>query len=108
MYHSGQRDNPFKKGHFKNLYIQSPHQFHINANEKSIRLVFAKQLKVNFEYISRTLHCYLATLRIAGALQRSTEVMKAMQQLIKIPEVAATMRDLSKEMMKVLYILVIS
>jgi charged multivesicular body protein 3 len=47
-------------------------------------------------------------LRIAGALQRSTEVMKAMQQLIKIPEVAATMRDLSKEMMKVLYIFVIS
>jgi hypothetical protein len=29
--------------------------------------------------------------------------MKAMQQLIKIPEVAATMRDLSKEMMKVIY-----
>jgi hypothetical protein len=28
--------------------------------------------------------------------------MKAMQQLIKIPEVAATMRDLSKEMMKVI------
>ena len=27
--------------------------------------------------------------------------MKSMQQLIKIPEVAATMRDLSKEMMKV-------
>jgi len=45
---------------------------------------------------------YVATLRIAGALQRSTEVMKAMQQLIKIPEVAATMRDLSKEMMKVI------
>ncbi len=30
--------------------------------------------------------------------------MKAMQQLIKIPEVAATMRDLSKEMMKVILI----
>ncbi len=32
--------------------------------------------------------------------------MKAMQQLIKIPEVAATMRDLSKEMMKVIYTVV--
>uniref|UniRef100_A0A6B0V5S0 Putative vacuolar sorting protein vps24 n=1 Tax=Ixodes ricinus TaxID=34613 RepID=A0A6B0V5S0_IXORI len=41
-----------------------------------------------------------ATLRLAGSLQRSTEVMKSMQQLIKIPEVAQTMRDLSKEMMR--------
>lgn len=47
----------------------------------------------------------LATLRIAGALQKSTEVMKAMQQLIKVPEVAATMRDMSKEMMKVLHLI---
>lgn len=28
--------------------------------------------------------------------------MKSVQQLIKVPEVAATMRDLSKEMMRVL------
>ncbi|MBV99062.1 Charged multivesicular body protein 3, partial [Eschrichtius robustus] len=40
-------------------------------------------------------------LRVAGSLQKSTEVMKAMQSLVKIPEIQATMRDLSKEMMKV-------
>ena len=48
--------------------------------------------------------CYLslsAVLRVAGSLQKSTEVMKAMQSLVKIPEIQATMRDLSKEMMKV-------
>lgn len=39
---------------------------------------------------------------MAGALQKSTEVMKAMQSLVKIPEIQATMRELSKEMMKVL------
>jgi len=39
---------------------------------------------------------------VAGALQKSTEVMKAMQSLVKIPEIQATMRELSKEMMKVL------
>lgn len=44
---------------------------------------------------------FLAVLRVAGSLQRSTEVMKAMQNLIKVPEIQATMRDLSKEMMKV-------
>lgn len=43
----------------------------------------------------------VAVVRVAGALQKSTEVMKAMQSLVKIPEIQATMRDLSKEMMKV-------
>ncbi|MBZ3883614.1 Charged multivesicular body protein 3 [Sciurus carolinensis] len=42
----------------------------------------------------------LAVLRVAGSLQKSTEVMKAMQSLVKIPEIQATMRELSKEMMK--------
>ncbi|KAF5292584.1 hypothetical protein FQA39_LY13917 [Lamprigera yunnana] len=42
----------------------------------------------------------LATLRIAGALSKSTEVMQAMQRLVRVPEVANTMQELSKEMMK--------
>lgn len=44
---------------------------------------------------------FLAVVRVAGSLQKSTEVMKAMQSLVKIPEIQATMRELSKEMMKV-------
>lgn len=48
------------------------------------------------------MHVYVvAVVRVAGALQRSTDVMKAMQSLVKVPEIQATMRDLSKEMMKV-------
>ena len=39
--------------------------------------------------------------RLAGSLEKSTEVMQAMSKLIKVPEIAATMRDMSKEMMKV-------
>ena len=42
-----------------------------------------------------------ATLRLAGSLEKSTEVMRSMQQLVKIPEISATMQELSKEMMKV-------
>lgn len=42
-----------------------------------------------------------ATLRVAGSLQKSTEVMQAMQRLIRVPEVAAVMREMSKEMLKV-------
>lgn len=37
---------------------------------------------------------------MAGALAKSTEVMQAMQRLVRIPEVAHTMQEMSKEMMK--------
>lgn len=42
----------------------------------------------------------LATLRIAGCLEKSTDVMKSMQALIKLPEIQKTMMEMSKEMMK--------
>lgn len=48
--------------------------------------------------------CWLllpATLRMAGSLQKSTDVMKAMQQLIRLPEIRDAMLDLSREMSKV-------
>ena len=41
-----------------------------------------------------------AQIRVAGAMSQSTEVMQAMQQLVKVPEVAKTMQEMSKEMMK--------
>lgn len=42
----------------------------------------------------------LATLRVAGSLQKSTEVMAAMQRLVRLPEIGSVMQELSKEMMK--------
>lgn len=39
-------------------------------------------------------------MKIAGAMKSSTDVMKSMGNLIKIPELQKTMQDLSKEMMK--------
>ena len=38
---------------------------------------------------------------MAGSLEKSSEVMKYMQQLVKVPEIQATMNEMSKEMMKV-------
>lgn len=38
---------------------------------------------------------------MAGAIGRSTEVLHAMQNLIKVPEISQTMMELSKEMAKV-------
>lgn len=42
----------------------------------------------------------LATIRVAGSLQSSTEVMKAMQNLVRLPEISQTMREMSMEMTK--------
>lgn len=42
----------------------------------------------------------LGTMKIAGAMKSSTEVMKAMSGLIKLPELQKTMTEMSKEMMK--------
>ena len=40
-------------------------------------------------------------LRMSGALAKSTDVMKTMSSLLRVPEIQATMRELSKEMTKV-------
>ena len=42
----------------------------------------------------------LATIRITGAVEKSTAVMKSMSSLIKIPELQKTMGNMQKEMMK--------
>ncbi|XP_061650227.1 charged multivesicular body protein 3 isoform X3 [Phyllopteryx taeniolatus] len=56
--------------------------------------------KAHLNSVSLSMKNQLSLLRVAGSLQKSTEVMKAMQSLVKVPEIQATMRDLSKEMMK--------
>jgi len=42
----------------------------------------------------------MAVAKIAGCLEKSTQVMQGMQKLIKLPEIQATMMEMSKEMMK--------
>ncbi|XP_006830717.1 PREDICTED: charged multivesicular body protein 3-like isoform X2 [Chrysochloris asiatica] len=44
--------------------------------------------------------CVVLAKEMIRSRKASTEVMKAMQSLVKIPEIQATMRELSKEMMK--------
>lgn len=56
--------------------------------------------KAHLNSIQLNMKNQLATLRVAGSLQKSTEVMQAMQNLVRYPELAGIMRDMSKEMMK--------
>lgn len=67
-------------------------------SRRAISKLYASKAQMNSVLLS--MKNQLAVVRVAGALQKSTEVMKAMQSLIKIPEIQETMRDLSKEMMK--------
>ncbi|XP_030641769.1 charged multivesicular body protein 3 isoform X1 [Chanos chanos] len=67
-------------------------------SKKAVSKLYASKAQMNSVLLS--MKNQLAVVRVAGALQKSTDVMKAMQNLVKIPEIQATMRDLSKEMMK--------
>ncbi|KAM4673570.1 charged multivesicular body protein 3 isoform 1-T1 [Amazona ochrocephala] len=82
-------------------------------DQKDVCVILAKELirsrkavsklyasKAHMNSVLMGMKNQLAVLRVAGSLQKSTEVMKAMQNLVKIPEIQATMRELSKEMMK--------
>lgn len=56
--------------------------------------------KAQINSVSMQMKNQLAMLRVNGAIQKSTDVMKAMQSLCKVPQIQETMRELSKEMMK--------
>ncbi|KAL3863302.1 hypothetical protein ACJMK2_005067 [Sinanodonta woodiana] len=70
----------------------------ILKSRKAVNKLYAAKAQLNS--ISMNMKNQLATLRLAGALEKSTVVMKSMQSLIKVPEIMATMREMSKEMMK--------
>ncbi|XP_049304829.1 charged multivesicular body protein 3 [Bactrocera dorsalis] len=65
---------------------------------KAINRIYTSKAHLNS--IQLQMKNQLATLRVAGSLQKSTEVMQAMQNLVRYPELAGIMRDMSKEMMK--------
>ncbi|OWR41375.1 charged multivesicular body protein 3 [Danaus plexippus] len=82
-------------------------------NDKQVCTILAKEIirsrktiskiytsKAHLNSVQMQMKNQLATLRVAGSLQKSTEVMQAMQALVRLPEIANTMQELSKEMMK--------
>lgn len=82
-------------------------------NDKEICTILAKEIirsrkAVNKIYTSKAtinsvqlqMKNQLATLRIAGSLKTSTEVMQAMHNLVRLPEISQTMREMSMEMTK--------
>lgn len=84
-----------------------------SKNDKEICTILAKEVirsrkaqnklytsKAHLNSVQLQMKNQLATLRIAGSLQKSTEVMQAMHNLVRLPEISQTMRDMSREMTK--------
>jgi len=69
----------------------------INSRRAVTRLYTAK---ANLNSVQLQMKNQLATVKVAGALSSSAEVMKSMNALVKLPETQRTMMELSKEMMK--------
>jgi len=67
-------------------------------SRKAVNKMYASKAHINS--IQMQMQNQLSVVRVTGALEKSTHVMQSMQQLVKIPEIQATMRELSKEMMK--------
>ncbi|KAK7904890.1 hypothetical protein WMY93_017497 [Mugilogobius chulae] len=67
-------------------------------SKRAVTKLYSSKAQMNSVQLS--MKNQLALVRVSGSLQKSTEVMKAMQSLIKVPEIQATMREMSKEMMK--------
>lgn len=60
--------------------------------------IFTAKAQINS--VTLQLQQQAAQVKVMGAISKSTEVMQIMNNLMKVPEIAATMREMSKEMQK--------
>ncbi|KAJ2007433.1 Vacuolar protein-sorting-associated protein 24 [Coemansia thaxteri] len=56
--------------------------------------------KAQLNSIVLELQRQVALLKVAGSLQKSTQVMRSVNQLMRVPQLQATLMEMSKEMMK--------
>lgn len=69
----------------------------LNARHAVKRLITAK---TQMNSVGMQLQQQASMLKLAGAMQKSTQIMTQMNQLTKIPELQAVMMNMSREMMK--------
>ncbi|EIN10365.1 vacuolar sorting protein Vps24 [Punctularia strigosozonata HHB-11173 SS5] len=69
----------------------------VRSNKQKDRLSVSK---ARLGSIGHQLQQQLAMAKVTGTLQKSTEIMKLSNQLVKLPQISAAMRDISMEMTK--------
>jgi len=70
----------------------------IIQSRKAVNKIYSAKAQLNS--VDMQMKNQLATVRLAGTLEKSTEVMSSMQNLIKVPEIQAVMMAMSREMTK--------
>ncbi|GAA5910722.1 ESCRT-III subunit protein VPS24 [Sporobolomyces salmoneus] len=83
------------KGDTKNAKILAREV--VRSQKQKSRLVTSK---ANLNSINMQLGHQLAMVKVTGTLQASSEIMKASNSLISVPQLSSTMREMSMEMMK--------
>jgi len=83
------------KGDVKNAKILAREV--VRSNKQKDRLSVSK---ARLGSISTQLNQQLAMVKVTGSLQKSTEIMKLSNSLIKLPQISQTMREMSMEMTK--------
>lgn len=75
----------------------------INSVILQIKQAEGNSIAVSSGHLSPSERCFApsATAKVAGHMQKSTEVMKSVQSLMSLPECAEVARNLAQEMMKV-------
>lgn len=70
----------------------------VRSNKHKLRLITSK---AQMNSIALQLQQQLSMYKVTGHLQKSTEIMKLSQNLIQIPQMTTSMREMSAELMKV-------
>ncbi|KAJ3262340.1 Charged multivesicular body protein 3 [Boothiomyces macroporosus] len=68
------------------------------ASKKAINRIITS--KAQLGSLAMSMQQQLAVIKVTGALEKSTQVMKVVNKLMKLPEISHTMTEMSKEMMK--------
>lgn len=106
-------DREVRKIESEEFKIQRDLKAAAKKGDRDVCLILAKELvrskkaksrihaaKSQINSISMIIQEQMATVQMAGSLQKSTEVMRSMQSLVSVQNISATMQELSKEMMK--------
>lgn len=106
-------DREVRKIEREEMKIQNDLKIAAKRGKKDVCAILAKELvrskksknrlhaaKSQINSIAMIIQEQMSTVQMAGSLQKSTEVMKSMQNLVSVQSISSTMQDLSKEMMK--------
>lgn len=106
-------DREVRKIENEELKIQKDLKDAAKKGDRDVLLILAKELirskkaksrlhaaKSQINSISMIIQEQMATVKMAGSLQKSTEVMRSMQNLVSVANISSTMQELSREMMK--------